>query len=108
MRRKEGSSDAGIWQQHQAVTHAGDAQSAKALFLHVGLQDGTLMRSDVDSMSGALSDVRKRYLGTRAPTLLSSAVNGAQAMLALTSRPWLAHLWQVRLCILKHPHRYHA
>jgi hypothetical protein len=80
------------------VRDAGDAQSAKALFLHVGLADGTLMRSDVDGLSGALSDVRKRYLGTRSPTLLPAAASGAQALLALTSRPWLAHLWQARNC----------
>ena len=76
---------------------AGDAQATRALFLHVGLQDGTLMRSDVDPATGALSDVRKRYLGTRPPVLLPCAVSGAQGMFALTSRAWLAYNWQVRL-----------
>jgi splicing factor 3B subunit 3 len=51
------------------------------------------MRSEVDPLSGALSDVRKRYLGTRPPTLLP-VTTASQAMLALTSRPWLAHFWQ--------------
>ena len=77
------------------LLHAGDAQAAKALFLHVGLADGTLMRSDVENLSGALSDVRKRYLGNRPPMLLPMTTSGSQAMMALTSRPWLAHLWQV-------------
>ena len=70
---------------------AGGGVATQELFLHVGLQDGTLMRASVDALSGALSDSRKRFLGTRPPMLLPAVASGSPALLALTSRPWLAH-----------------
>eukprot|EP01025_Chloroclados_australasicus_P032349 TRINITY_DN3279_c1_g1_i8.p1 TRINITY_DN3279_c1_g1~~TRINITY_DN3279_c1_g1_i8.p1 ORF type:complete len:556 (-),score=86.09 TRINITY_DN3279_c1_g1_i8:188-1855(-) len=63
----------------------------QGLFLHIGLSNGVLMRAEVDRASGKLTDIRNRYLGTRSPKLLQATVKGAQGMLALTSRPWLAY-----------------
>lgn len=71
---------------------AGDAPAARALFLHLGLQNGVLIRTEVDPLSGRLSDQRTRFLGTRAPTLLPLVIDGAAAIAALSSRPWLGHL----------------
>jgi len=48
-----------------------------------------LLRSEVDRVTGQLSDTRKRFLGTRAPKLFAVTVRGARSMLALSSRPWL-------------------
>nr|KAJ3423303.1 Splicing factor 3B subunit 3 [Polyrhizophydium stewartii] len=36
-----------------------------ALFLNIGLQNGVLMRTSVDAVTGILSDTRMRFLGTR-------------------------------------------
>lgn len=48
----------------------GAAQGTGALFLNVGTDDGVLIRSGVDRQTGALSDQRQRFLGTRKPKLV--------------------------------------
>ena len=50
-----------------------------------------LLRTEVDRVTGQLSDTRQRFLGTRPPKLCSAAVRGNRAMLALSSRPWLGY-----------------
>eukprot|EP00892_Ulva_mutabilis_P005704 jgi/Ulvmu1/3505/UM162_0012.1 len=74
------------------VSGSGDAAASSALFLHIGLQTGVLIRTEVDPLSGRLSDQRMRFLGTRAPTLLPVTAAGAPAMMALSAWPWLGHV----------------
>lgn len=74
----------------------GDTAAARALFLHVGLQTGLLVRTEVEPLSGRLSELRTRFLGTRGPTLLPVATSGAPSMMALSTRPWLGHLREGR------------
>jgi splicing factor 3B subunit 3 len=76
------------------LPHAGDSPPAKALFLHIGLQTGLLIRTEVDPLTGRLSELRTRFLGTREPTLLPVTTSGYQSMLALSTRPWLGYLRQ--------------
>lgn len=64
------------------------------LFLNAGLQNGVLYRTVVDMVTGTLSDARSRFLGLRAPKLFSILVRGRQAMLCLSSRPWLGYIHQ--------------
>ena len=67
-----------------------EGPSAGPLQLHVGRGDGVLLRVGVDRSTGqAHSDKRHRVLGTREPKLVPARVNGAPAVLALSSRPWL-------------------
>ena len=68
-----------------------EGAGAGALFLHAGLANGVLLRTEVDHVTGQLSDTRTRFLGTRPPRLFPVIVRGARAMLALSSRPWLAY-----------------
>ncbi|GBF95175.1 splicing factor 3B subunit 3-like [Raphidocelis subcapitata] len=70
---------------------SGDGDGAGGLFLHVGLSNGVLMRTEVDRTTGKLTDTRQRFLGTRPPRLAPVNVNGARSMLALSSRPWLGY-----------------
>lgn len=62
-----------------------------ALFLQVGLVNGVLLRTEVDRVTGQLSDTRTRFLGTKPPKLFAAAVRGERSMLALSSRPWLGY-----------------
>ncbi len=55
-----------------------------------------LLRTEVDHVTGQLSDTRTRFLGTRPPKLLATAVNGRRSMLALSSRAWLGYSDQGR------------
>ena len=71
----------------QAPTHPPTHSPAT----QVGLANGVLLRSEVDRVTGQLSDTRTRFLGTRAPRLFGAAVRGDRSMLALSSRPWLGY-----------------
>eukprot|EP00878_Enallax_costatus_P010041 GHUV01010480.1.p1 GENE.GHUV01010480.1~~GHUV01010480.1.p1 ORF type:complete len:1094 (+),score=306.67 GHUV01010480.1:216-3497(+) len=61
------------------------------LFLHVGLSNGVLQRTEVDRITGRLSDTRQRFLGTRPPRLFAVNIRGVRSLLALSSRPWLGY-----------------
>lgn len=77
---------------------AADATDDSGLYLHAGLANGILLRVAVDRVTGQLSDARSRLLGTRALKLVPLPLGGgsdgsssSRAMLALSSRAWLAH-----------------
>ncbi|WIA12061.1 hypothetical protein OEZ85_012138 [Tetradesmus obliquus] len=72
-----------------AAEEAGSGDAG--LFLHVGLSNGVLQRTEVDRITGKLSDTRQRFLGTRAPRLTAVWVRGVRSLLALSSRPWLGY-----------------
>ncbi|XP_073010417.1 spliceosome-associated protein 130 A [Typha latifolia] len=79
----------------QASTGGEDgADHPASVFLNAGLQNGVLFRTVVDMITGQLSDTRSRFLGLRAPKLFSTLVRGRQAMLCLSSRPWLGYIHQ--------------
>lgn len=44
-------------------------EESDALFLHVGLTNGVLVRSIVDNVTGGISDTRQEFLGARAVKL---------------------------------------
>lgn len=79
----------------QASTGGEDgAEHPASVFLNAGLQNGVLFRTVVDMVTGQLSDTRSRFLGLRAPKLFKAVVRGRQAMLCLSSRPWLGYIHQ--------------
>ena len=59
-------------------------------YLHIGMANGVLLRSTLDTITGSLSDTRMRFLGPRAPKLFTIRVQGKDALLALSSRPWIS------------------
>lgn len=70
------------------------ADHPASVFLNAGLQNGVLLRTEVDMANGGLSDTRTRFLGLRAPKLFSAIVRGRRATLCLSSRPWLGYIHQ--------------
>ncbi|CEF98342.1 Cleavage/polyadenylation specificity factor, A subunit, C-terminal [Ostreococcus tauri] len=70
---------------------AGTESLQGSLLLNVGMANGVLMRATLDQVSGQLSDMRVRFLGTRAPKLVRTSVRGESALVALSSRPWLGY-----------------
>lgn len=50
-----------------------------------------MLRAAVDQITGTLSEARKRYLGTKAITMHRITIKGENAMIALSSRPWLCY-----------------
>lgn len=71
-------------------------QDGNTIHLQIGLANGMLSRTEVDRVTGQLSDTRTRLLGTKAVRLFSINVSGRKAMLALSSRPWLGYIDQGR------------
>ena len=56
------------------------------LYLHVGLGNGLVLRTIIDSITGQLFDTRSRYIGSKPVKLFRGFVIGGQALLALSSR----------------------
>jgi splicing factor 3B subunit 3 len=70
--------------------------STERLYLNVGLQNGVLLRTVLDHVSGDLSDTRTRYLGTRPVKLFTIRLQNNEAVLAISSRCWLLYHYQTR------------
>jgi hypothetical protein len=71
-------------------------QDGNTIHLQIGLANGMLSRTEVDRITGQLSDTRTRLLGTKSVRLFSINVSGRRSMLALSSRPWLGYIDQGR------------
>ncbi|XP_074601621.1 splicing factor 3b subunit 3 [Brevipalpus obovatus] len=83
------------------VSMGGGAKNTKdfsneRLYLNVGLQNGVLLRTILDSVAGELSDTRTRYLGTRPVKLFRIQIQECDAVLAISSRCWLLYHHQSR------------
>ena len=66
-------------------------EGEKDLYLHVGLHNGVLLKTAVDSVTGSLTDTRTRFLGSKAVRLFKVNIMGHSALLALSSRPWVSY-----------------
>ncbi|KAI9208104.1 CPSF A subunit region-domain-containing protein [Polychytrium aggregatum] len=83
-----------------AIAHMQDTGTAAGtLYLNIGLQNGVLLRTTLDSVTGVLSDSRLRFLGTRPVRLFTIRLCGGDAVLALSSRGWLNYVYQGRQCL---------
>ena len=54
--------------------------SVGGLYLNIGLQNGVLLRTVLDTVTGDLSDTRTRYLGSRPVKLFRIAMQGTDAV----------------------------
>lgn len=64
------------------------------LYLNVGLQNGELVRTRLDRITGDLSEPVRRYLGSRPVSLHNIRVQDKQAVLACTNKTWLVYSYQ--------------
>jgi len=72
---------------------SGEAESS-TLYMNIGLENGVLLKTVIDPTSGDLSDTRTRYLGSKGVKLFNISVQDSDAVLALSSRPWLSYNYQ--------------
>ena len=79
-------------QEYGSATTSTDI-SFSTLYLNVGLENGVMIRSVMDWVMGTLSDSRSRYLGPRSIRLHSISIAGSEAVLGLSSQPWLAYTY---------------
>ena len=54
--------------------------SGGGLYLNIGLQNGVLLRTVLDTVTGDLSDTRTRYLGSRPVKLFRISIQGSEAV----------------------------
>jgi len=73
-----------------------DLNYTAQLFLNVGLQNGELVRTRLDRVSGDLSEPLRRYLGTKPVNLFDIKLQSRSALLACTNKTWLIHSYQNR------------
>ncbi|KAH9441381.1 hypothetical protein Pst134EB_030047 [Puccinia striiformis f. sp. tritici] len=64
------------------------------LFVNIGLANGVLLRTVLDSVNGQLTDTRTRFLGSRPVKLLRVKVDNKISVIALSSRTWLNYTYQ--------------
>jgi len=65
--------------------------SSDELFLSVGLSDGVLLRTVVDSVTGEITDTRRRFLGAKPVQLFKIKMGDTVHMLAKSTRCWLCY-----------------
>jgi splicing factor 3B subunit 3 len=62
------------------------------LLLHIGLENGVLLRTIVDAITGGMSDSRSKFLGLQMPiSLCEITIKNQQAVLALCDKPYLCY-----------------
>ncbi|KAJ7471905.1 pre-mRNA-splicing factor RSE1 [Mycena latifolia] len=59
------------------------------LVVHIGLQNGVLLKTVLDTSTGQLGDTRSRFIGSRPVQLTRIKLRGSDALLALSSRAWI-------------------
>lgn len=74
----------------------GGTQTTGSIYLNIGLSNGVLLRTVLDPVSGDLTDTRTRYIGSRPVKLFRIKMQGAEAVLAMSSRTWLSYYYQNR------------
>lgn len=64
------------------------------MFLNIGLQNGVLLRTVIDTVNGQLTDTRQRFLGSKPARLVRVSVLGQSSVLALSSQSWINYTHQ--------------
>eukprot|EP00096_Caligus_rogercresseyi_P001884 TRINITY_DN1328_c0_g1_i3.p1 TRINITY_DN1328_c0_g1~~TRINITY_DN1328_c0_g1_i3.p1 ORF type:complete len:934 (+),score=262.89 TRINITY_DN1328_c0_g1_i3:215-3016(+) len=80
-------------------TEGRDGESVKfqgQLYLNIGLTNGVLLRTVLDTVTGDLSDTRTRYIGSRPVKLFRFTMQAGEAVLAMSSRTWITYYYQNR------------
>lgn len=66
-------------------------------YLNIGLANGVLLRTVLDTVTGQLSETRTRFLGPKAVKLFRINIQERPAVLALSTKPWITYTFQNRL-----------
>lgn len=71
------------------TTESETEQYGLQLYLYAGLQNGMIVRTSIDPITGKLTDSRPKYLGAKPVKLVKMEILGKPAILGLSSRPWM-------------------
>lgn len=73
-----------------------DLNHISQLYLNMGLQNGELIRTTLDRVTGDLGESVRRYLGARTVKLFNVKVQEKHSLLACTNKTWLIYYHQSR------------
>ncbi|KAK9385214.1 CPSF A subunit region-domain-containing protein [Lipomyces mesembrius] len=73
--------------------------ASSTLYLHIGLYNGVYLRAVLDTITGQLSDTQTQFLGARPVKLFKVTAQEQPAILALSSRSWLAYTKDVSFMV---------
>ncbi|KAL3080320.1 hypothetical protein niasHS_012425 [Heterodera schachtii] len=77
-------------------TSSEETGTTSIVHLNIGLQNGCLLRTTLDQVTGDLTDNRTRYLGTKPVKLFRVSIQKREALFACSSRAWLFYSYQSR------------
>lgn len=60
-------------------------------YLHIGLQSGAYIRSELDEKTGDIGHTRKRQLEAEPVKFANVSIKGEPAVLVMSARPWLSY-----------------
>lgn len=72
----------------------GNEKDHSMLFLNIGLNNGVLLRSIIDPISGSLSNHYSKYLGAKGVKTCQVKVNNNSALLVLCEKTYLCYVFQ--------------
>ena len=75
------------------------AEMNERLYLHIGLENGVLLRTVMDNITGGLTDSRSKFIGLEKISLSKISLQGQKAVLALSSKPYLCYTHMNKYCM---------
>eukprot|EP00049_Salpingoeca_infusionum_P019072 m.360060 g.360060 ORF g.360060 m.360060 type:complete len:1203 (-) comp18864_c0_seq1:145-3753(-) len=88
--------DGGVASSITLISRKEDGGEPSTIQMYVGLDNGVLVKTAVDAVTGDFSDSRKRYLGAKPVRLHRISLQGEDAVIALSTRPWVSYTFQGR------------
>ncbi|KAI0789091.1 mono-functional DNA-alkylating methyl methanesulfonate N-term-domain-containing protein [Abortiporus biennis] len=77
-----------------AILDTGINKTQPTTFVNIGLQNGVLLRTVLDPVTGQLTDTRTRFLGAQPIRLVRITIGQNPGILALSTRSWLNYTYQ--------------
>ncbi|KAJ6482039.1 mono-functional DNA-alkylating methyl methanesulfonate N-term-domain-containing protein [Mycena vitilis] len=77
------------------IAEASERVARSICLIHIGLQNGVLLQTILDTSTGQLIDTRSRFVGLRPVRLqrIRLRLGGTDAMMALSSRAWINYTY---------------
>ncbi|KAL4243931.1 hypothetical protein ABKN59_010608 [Abortiporus biennis] len=77
-----------------AILDTGINKTQPTTFVNIGLQNGVLLRTVLDPVTGQLTDTRTRFLGAQPIRLVRTTIGQNPGILALSTCSWLNYTYQ--------------
>lgn len=76
----------------EVVEQLDPASNTMVSYAHIGLKSGLYLRAVIDEVTGELSDVRTKFLGSKEVRVFPVEINEQDCIVACSSRTWLGYI----------------